>query len=47
MSKIEKHIEYWSNGRKKEEGTYKNGEKVGEWIYFNTDGFIERVVQES
>ena len=29
MSKTEKHIEYWSNGQKKREGTYKNGKHDG------------------
>ena len=29
MSKTEKHIEYWSNGQKKREGTYKNGKHGG------------------
>ena len=26
MSKAEKHVEYWPNGQKKEEGTFKDGE---------------------
>ena len=29
MSKTEKHIEYWSNGQKRIEGTYKDGELDG------------------
>jgi|TARA_B100000959_G_C14900669_1_gene590766 hypothetical protein len=30
MSKTEKHIEYWSNGKKRIEGTYKDGELISE-----------------
>ena len=29
MSKTEKHIEYWSNGKKRIEGTYKDGKEDG------------------
>ena len=31
MSKTEKHIEYWSNGQKRIEGTYKDGKWDGKW----------------
>ena len=35
---IGKHISYYSNGVKKEEGKYKNGEKNGEWNIYNKKG---------
>ena len=38
MSKKEKHIEYWPNGQKKEEGTYKDGKKDGLWTYWYENG---------
>jgi len=43
MSKIEKHIEHYPNGEIKEKGTYKNGEKIGEWISYKEDSFIEEI----
>jgi len=30
MSKTEKHVEYWPNGQKMFEGTYKDGECISE-----------------
>ena len=38
MSKTEKHIEYWSNGMMKEEGTLKNGEQDGKWTWWYENG---------
>ena len=38
MSKTEKHLEYHPNGNKKEEGTYKDGEKDGLWTRFSEYG---------
>ena len=35
---IGKHVSYYSNGLKKEEGKYKNGEKNGEWNIYNKKG---------
>ena len=35
---IGKHVNYYSNGLKKEEGKYKNGEKNGEWNIYNKNG---------
>ena len=31
------------NGKLAEEGEYKVGEKIGEWIYYKKDGFIDKV----
>ena len=31
------------NGEKASEGNYNNGQKVGEWIYYQADGFIKYV----
>ena len=38
MSKTEKYIEYHPNGNKKEEGTYKDGEKEGLWTVRHENG---------
>ena len=38
MSKMEKHIEYYPNGKIKEEGTYKDGEKDEKWTYWHENG---------
>ena len=32
------HTAYHANGKKKEEGAYRNGEKVGKWIYYWKSG---------
>ena len=37
MSKTEKHVEYWPNGQKMFEGTYKDGEMIKE-TYWDEDG---------
>jgi len=34
---------WYRSGEKLEEGTYKDGVKVGKWIYFNEDGSIKEV----
>ncbi len=31
-------IEKYENGNKREEGSYRNGQKIGLWIYYRTDG---------
>lgn len=33
-----KHIYYWDNGKRKDEGEYIMGRKQGDWIYYNYDG---------
>ena len=38
MSKTEKHVEYWPNGQKKEEGTLKDGEQDGLWTFWYEGG---------
>ena len=40
MGEKEKHIEHYPNGKKKKEGTYKNGRKISvkEW---NEDGSVK------
>ena len=43
MSKPEKHIEYYPNGNKKEEGNYKDGKQVGNWTWYNEDGSLKKV----
>ena len=34
----EKHVEYWPNGQKKEEGTLKDGEQDGKWSHWYENG---------
>jgi antitoxin component YwqK of YwqJK toxin-antitoxin module len=34
---------WYENGQKSVEGTRKNGKAVGEWIYYDGSGFIQRV----
>ena len=43
MSKTEKHIKYYTNGNKKEEGTFKDGKQVGKWTWHNEDGSVKEV----
>ena len=38
MSKTEKHIEYWSYGQKRNEGTLKDGEQDGKWTWWYANG---------
>ena len=38
MSKTEKHIKYYTNGNKKEEGTFKDGKKDGLWTWWYENG---------
>ena len=38
MSKTEKNILYWSNGQKKCEGNYKDGEPDGLWTDWYVNG---------
>jgi len=38
MSKIEKHIEYYPNGKKLEEGTFKDRKKDGQWTRWYDNG---------
>ena len=38
MSKAEKHVEYWPNGQKKEEGTFKDGKQEGKWTWWYENG---------
>jgi antitoxin component YwqK of YwqJK toxin-antitoxin module len=35
-----KHTWYWENGKVKDEGSYVNGRKEGEWFKFNSDGTL-------
>ena len=35
-------VSYYDNGQKKEEGNYNDGKQVGKWIYYNSDGSIEK-----
>lgn len=37
---IGKHIYYYSNGQIQKEGKYKDGEKEGDWVYYNKLGDI-------
>ena len=39
-----KHIYYWDNGNKKDEGEYTMGKKEGEWISYNYDGTLFIIV---
>jgi antitoxin component YwqK of YwqJK toxin-antitoxin module len=34
------HKDYHLNGQLKEEGNYKNGEKVGKWTYWRENGQV-------
>ena len=34
---------WYENGQKRLEGTYKDGEKDGKWIYYNEDGTVKEV----
>ena len=38
MSETEKHIEYQSNGKKRLEGTYKDGKRDGLWTRWHENG---------
>ena len=43
LEKIQGHwVSYYDNGQKKEEGNYNDGKQVGKWIYYNSDGSIEK-----
>lgn len=33
-----KHIYYWDNGKKKDEGSYVTGRKQGDWIHYDYEG---------
>ncbi|MEI6437022.1 MAG: hypothetical protein WCP32_19530, partial [Bacteroidota bacterium] len=35
-----KHIYYWENGKVKDEGSYVNGKKEGDWFKYNFDGTL-------
>ena len=35
-----KHIYYWENGNVRDEGSYVNGRKEGDWYKFNSDGTL-------
>lgn len=35
-----KHVYYWANGNKKDEGTFVMGRKEGEWTKYNEDGSV-------
>jgi antitoxin component YwqK of YwqJK toxin-antitoxin module len=39
-----KHIWYWENGKVKDEGSYINGRKEGEWYKYNFDGTLFMVI---
>ena len=43
MSKTEKHIKYYPNGNKKEEGTFKDGKQEGIETWYNEDGSVKEV----
>ena len=34
---------WYEDGQKHVKGTFKDGKKVGEWIYYKEDGFIKKV----
>ena len=38
MSKTEKNISYWSNGKKRYEGNYKDGKEDGLWTEWYENG---------
>ena len=35
--------EWYGNGQIKKEGRFRDGKNIGEWIYFNKDGSIDRL----
>jgi antitoxin component YwqK of YwqJK toxin-antitoxin module len=37
--------ERYENGKKKEEGLYKEGKKTGKWTYYNQDGSIGETIE--
>ncbi len=39
-----KHVWYWENGKVKDEGSYVNGRKEGEWYKYNFDGTLFMVI---
>ncbi len=39
-----KHTYYWENGKVKDEGSYVNGRKEGDWYKFNFDGTLFMVI---
>jgi antitoxin component YwqK of YwqJK toxin-antitoxin module len=39
-----KHIYYWENGKVKDEGSYVNGRKEGDWYKYNFDGTLFMVI---
>ena len=41
-NEIEKHIEYYSNGKKKLEGHYKDGKHDGLWTHWHENGQKKR-----
>ena len=39
-----KHTYYWENGKVKDEGSYVNGRKEGEWYKYNFDGTLFMII---
>ena len=39
-----RHIYYWENGKKKDEGIYVMGKKEGDWLKYNNDGTLFMVI---
>jgi len=42
---IKKHIYYYANGIKKEEGKHEGGERHGDWKFYNRDGSIKLIIR--
>ena len=38
-------VEWYENGKMKEEGNMKNGQQTGDWTYYNEDGSLDGVEQ--
>lgn len=36
---------YYENGKLKEKGKIKNGQKEGTWLYYHPDGWLEKRIQ--
>ena len=39
-----KHVEYWENGKIKDEGLYLMGKKDGDWFKYNSDGTLFMII---
>jgi len=35
-------VDYYPNGNKRSEGNFKDGNRVGEWTYYQEDGSVKK-----